>query len=177
MPKTCELRPEPRQEIITLKKEWYSSREIKKIARIMVDFTVRRHQEMWQNENKRRAGRPKATAGAEDYFIKITSLHDRRLTTPNITAQLNQCCEKNMPTSTARRRHCEAGLYDTIAVNKTLSRKQNNIKRLQWSKPHKDWTIKLWNKVLMNQSSKSLGPIRGWWRVDERAATPVSLQL
>ena len=31
---------------------------------------------------------------AEEYFIRFTSLHDRRLTAPNITAQLNQCHEK-----------------------------------------------------------------------------------
>ena len=47
---------------------------------------------------------------AEDDFIRVTSLRDRRLTAPNITAQLNQCREKkkkkkkkNMSTSTMKR--------------------------------------------------------------------------
>ena len=33
----------------------------------------------------------------------VTSLCDKRLTAPNITLQLNQCCEKNVPTSVVRR--------------------------------------------------------------------------
>ena len=37
---------------------------------------------------------------AEDNFIRVTSLGDRRLTAPNITGQLNQCHEKNVSTST-----------------------------------------------------------------------------
>ena len=48
---------------------------------------------------------------ADDNFIKVKSLHERRLTTANLTAQLNQCCEKNVSTSTVRRRLSEACLY------------------------------------------------------------------
>ena len=114
MPKTRELTLEQRQEIITLKKEGYSSREISKkikIPRTTVDYTVKRHQETGENETKSRAGRPKATTRAEDNFIRVTRLCDRRLTAPNIAAQLNQCREKNVSTSTVRRRLCEAGPF------------------------------------------------------------------
>ena len=31
---------------------------------------------------------------AEDNYIRVNSLCDRRLTAPNITVQLNECCEK-----------------------------------------------------------------------------------
>ena len=41
-----------------------------------------------------------------------------RVTAPSITAQLNQCREKNVSKSTVRRRLCETGLYDRIAVKK-----------------------------------------------------------
>ena len=47
-----------------------------------------------KNKTKGRAGRPKATTRAEDNFIRVTNLRDRRLTAPNVTAQLNQCREK-----------------------------------------------------------------------------------
>ena len=87
-------------------------------------------------------------ANTDDNFIKVTSLHDRRLTTPNITAQLNQCCEKNVSTFTVRRRLCEAGLYGRIVVKKPVLRKQNYVKRFQWAKLHKNWTIEHWNKVV-----------------------------
>ena len=40
-------------------------------------------------------------------------------------------------------------------------RKQNNVKKLQWGKAHKDWIIEQWSKSfgLTNRSSKSLGQI------------------
>ena len=49
-----------------------------------------RQQEIGQNRTKSRAVKPKATTRAEDNFIRVTSLHDRRLTALDITAQLNQ---------------------------------------------------------------------------------------
>ena len=92
------------------------------------------------NQNKTRSwdGRLKATTRAEVNFIRVTSLHDRRLTAPNITAQLNKHCEKK---STVRIRLCEASLYGRIGVKKPLFTKHNNVKRLKWSKAHKYWTI------------------------------------
>ena len=33
---------------------------------------------------------------AEDNFIRVTNLRDSKLTAPNITVQLDQCCEKKM---------------------------------------------------------------------------------
>ena len=103
---------------------------------------------------------------AADNFIRITSLCDRKLSTPNITAQQNQCYVKDGSTSTVRRTLCEAGLYGRIAVNKPLLRKQNNVKRLLWAKIHKDWTIEQWNKVLWNLWVKQEGLCtpNGWWK-------------
>ena len=76
-PKTHELTPKPRQEIITFKKEGYTSRDILN-QWTTADYTVWRHQETRHNETKSRAGRPKASTGAEVDFIKVTSLHDRK---------------------------------------------------------------------------------------------------
>ena len=56
----------------------------------------------------------------EKNFIKVTSLRDRRVTAPNITAQLNQCHKKNESIFTLKRRLCEAGLYGRISVKKPL---------------------------------------------------------
>ena len=57
-------------------------------------------------------------------------------------------------------------------------RKQNNVKRLQWAKVHKDWTIEQWNKVLWTDKSKfemfgSNRRVYMWQRVDERTANPL----
>ena len=75
-----------------------------KIPRTTVDYTIRRHQEMQWNKTKSKTGRPKATTKPEDNFIRVTSLHDRRLIVWNITGQLNQCGEKNVSKSTVSRR-------------------------------------------------------------------------
>ena len=56
---------------------------------------------------------------AEDTFIRVTNLHDRTLTAPNITTQLNQCHEK-MSSSIVRIRLRKAGRYDRIAVKKPV---------------------------------------------------------
>ena len=149
-----------------------------KFSRTTVDYTVTRHQETEQNMTKSWAGRPKATPRTNDNFIRVTSFRDRRLTAPNITAQLTHCHEKNVSTCTARKRLCEAGLYGRISVKIPLLRKQNNVKRLQSAKVQKDWTIEQWNKVHWAEESKFKifglnSRVYVWQRVGERAATPL----
>ena len=76
-----------------------------------------------------------------------------------------------------RRRLYEAGLYSRIAVKKPFLRKQNNVKRPQWTKAHKNWTIELWKKILWIDKSKfeifeSNRRVYVQWKVGERAETP-----
>ena len=88
---------------------------------------------------------------AEDNFIRVTSLGDRRLTTPNITAQLNQSCEKCFNI------HCEEKtLWNwSICQNCYQETTVEEAKQcLQWAKAHKNWTIELWNNVLWIDQSK-----------------------
>ena len=113
---------------------------------------------------------------AEDNFIRITSLHNRRLTAPNITAQLNLCYEKkNVNIHCEGETECEVDLYGRIAVKKPLLRKQNNVKRLQLAKVYKHWTIEQWNKVIWTDESKfefcgSNRRVNVWWSVGEKAS-------
>ena len=84
---------------------------------------------------------------------------------------------KNSSTSTVRRRLCEASLYSRIAVKKSKLRKPINVKRLQWVKGRKDWTIERWDKVLWTNESKFRifgSNMRVYVRqiIGERAATP-----
>ena len=82
-----------------------------------------------------------------------------------------------MSTFAVRRKLSEDGLYSRIAVKKPLLKKKSNVKRLQWTKVHKKWTIELWNKVLWTDKSmfENFGSNRRVYvrrRVDERAAIP-----
>ena len=70
----------------------------------------------------------------------------------------------------------EAGLYGRTAVKKPQMKKKNCVKRLQWAKEHKHWTIDQWNKVFWPDESKFeiFGSNKSVYvrrRVDERAAT------
>ena len=75
---------------IVWKKDIQAEKFRKKIHRTTMDYNIRRHQETWQNKIKSWAGWPRA----ENNFIRVTSLHDWRLSAPNITVQLNQSCGK-----------------------------------------------------------------------------------
>ena len=113
--------------------------------------TVWRYQESGQNKTKIRDGRPKAATRSEDKFSRVSSLHDRRLTAPNITAQLNQCHEKMYQHPLTLRRPCEAGLYGKIV------KKQSGNKVF--------WTDKSKSNFVSNRR------VYLWQRVGERAAT------
>ena len=146
-----------------------------------MDNTVSRNRETGQKKTKSTAGRVeefhwaplsyglvphlskkkklcKLPGRVEDNFIRVTCSRDRKLTAPNITAQLNQCHEK-----ICRHLVREDGLYGRIAVNKSLLRKQNNVKRLQWVKTivTRQVSSRIKTFGLTNQSSKSLLQIGG----------------
>ena len=83
---------------------------------------------------------------------------------------------KNMSTSMVKSRFCEVGIYDRTAVKKLLLSKQNNVKRPQWAKLHKDWSIEPWNKGCWVDKSrfKIFGLNRRvyiWQKVGESVAT------
>lgn len=45
-----------------------------------VSYTIKRHLETRGNFDWKRSGRPKAATESEDKFLRVNSLHDRRLT-------------------------------------------------------------------------------------------------
>lgn len=51
--------------------------------------TIKRYDETGSYEDRPRKGKPRATSAAEDKFIRITSLRNRQLTAPQITAHIN----------------------------------------------------------------------------------------
>ena len=58
----------------------------------------------------------------------VTSLCDKWLTDPNITATTEQISQKKIYQHPLKRENCEVILYGRIAVKKPLLRKQNNVK-------------------------------------------------
>ena len=133
MARTNQLSKEKRKSIITLRTEGQFLNVSPK--------TIKRYDETGSHEDRPRKGRPRVTSAAEDKFIRVTSLRNRKLTAPQIRAQINatqSSSSRHISTSTVQRRLCESGLYGQIAAKKRLLRKSNKQKRLVWAKKHKE---------------------------------------
>lgn len=122
-----------------------------------VTKTIKCYDETGSHEDHPREGRPRATSAAEDKFIRITSLRNRRLTAPQITAHINasrSSSGRHISASTDQRILHESGLHGRIVAKKPLLRKNNKQKRLAWVTKHKEWTLDEWKTVLWSDESK-----------------------
>ena len=125
-----------------------------KISIHAVHYSLKRKEATGSNGDRKRSGRPKTTSPAEDKYIRVSSLRNRCLTCPQITADLNNTREMPVCSSTVRRRLCGAGLMGRVASRKPLLKEKNRKKRLAWAKKHKDWSLEQWQKVLWSDESK-----------------------
>ncbi|MBN3288591.1 TCB1 transposase, partial [Polyodon spathula] len=97
---------------------------------------IKRFEETGTHEDRTRSGRPRLTSESENKLIRVKSLQNRRLTVPEIQAQLKATRRTDVSTSTAQRRLREAGLTGRIAAKKPLLRVQN--------KRFEEWKSVLW---------------------------------
>lgn len=64
--------------------------------------------------NNSRQGRPRITNSRDDLNVIIKSKRNRRLTAPEITAQINESCNKPISLSTVKRRLLDAGFKGVV---------------------------------------------------------------
>jgi len=146
-----------RTKITTLYEEMNSVRLISKklgIPRSTVHDTIARYQETGLNDDRRRIGRPKATSAAERKYVVLMSKRNRRLTAPEIRANLNSSRLKDLSVSTVKRVLRSGNLFGRVAVRKPLLRPSNRLKRLHWGQTHINWTSDDWSSVLWTDESK-----------------------
>ena len=99
--------------ILVLRNEDYSMREIAKILKILcntVYYSLHRTVQTGSNQKRKRNGRPQCTTEQEDKYIRVSSLRNRRLTSPQLAALLNSTRKTPVSTSTVKRRLRGAGL-------------------------------------------------------------------
>ena len=157
MVKTAEISVGKRHSVITLRKEGYSVRQIAgklNISRNGVHNIIKRFDTEGRIVNKAGRGRKRCTSQQQDNYLRVSSLRERRLTSSDLTRQLNAAHRSNVSKSTVKRRLKEAGLRGCVAVRKPLLRPQNRRKRLQWAKEHASWTVQQWKRVLWTDESK-----------------------
>ena len=159
MVKKGELSIEDRAGILTLHKAGYSTRQIVKklgntVSQTTVVYTIKLYRETGSFKSRSRSGRPRATSAVEDRHTVVKSKRKRLLTAPDQKSELNSTRSTRVSTSTIQRRLREEGLKGRVAAKKPLLRRVNVIKRLNWAKHHRNWTIRKWSKVLFSDESK-----------------------
>ena len=95
------LSSETRQSILVLWNDGYSIWEIAKKLKISynaVYFSLHRTAQTGFNQNRKRSGRPRCTTEQEDKYIRVSSLRNRCLTSPQLSASLNSV--RKTPVST-----------------------------------------------------------------------------
>lgn len=135
-----------------------------------MDCTVRRHKETGQNKTK-------SSNKSRGQFHQSHQLAWQKFDCSKHHCTTEPMLWKKKASTSTVKIFWESGIYGKIAVKKPLLRNQNNVKRLQCVKAHKDWTIQQCNKVLWTDESKFeiFGSHRSVYvrrRVGERAATP-----
>lgn len=157
MGRKAELNIEQRAVIVALRNEGYSTRQIAlktNCSQTAVVSALRRYQETGTNKSRGRSGRPKTTSKEEDQFVCVQSKRNRTRTAPELREDLNSTRDTPVSVSTVQRRLRDYGLKGCVAAKKPLLRSRNKVKRLNWAKLHKDWTIEQWQKVLFTDESK-----------------------
>ena len=106
MTRNNELSSETRQSILVLRNKGYSMGEIAnnlKISYNAVYYSRHRTVQTGSNQNRKRSGRPRCTTEQEDKYIRVSSLRNRRLTSPQMAASLNSTHKTPVSTSTVDR--------------------------------------------------------------------------
>jgi transposase len=132
--KKCEYSNETRSAIVVLYNGGKSERAIAsqmKLSKTFVHTTITRYKETGSYEDRARSGRSRATTSSENNFIVVTSKLNRRLTTPEIRAEVNKYRREPVSLNTVKRRLRDAKLFGRVAVRMPLLRPQNKKDRLQ----------------------------------------------
>uniref|UniRef100_A0A096LRP3 Transposase IS30-like HTH domain-containing protein n=1 Tax=Poecilia formosa TaxID=48698 RepID=A0A096LRP3_POEFO len=112
MARQRQLSKEKRLVIITLRNEGQSVRKIGKTLKVIPSAV----KETGSHEDRPRKGRPRVTSAAEDKFIRVTSLRNRRLTAARIRDQVNatQCSSSRHISATTVKRVWGGFAGDTV---------------------------------------------------------------
>lgn len=148
---------ETRSAILTLTLTGLSYRKIAK--RLDVSYngvltTIKRFGETNSLADRKRIGRPRSTNTKDDHRIEHLAKANRKMTSPQIRAQINKESSLAISNDTVKRRLREKGLYGRIAVEKPLLSEKNRKKRLAWARKYQRFSVQSWAKVLWSDESK-----------------------
>lgn len=150
-----ELTTELRSNILILKEESYSFREIGNRLGISVGAvqrTIARHKETGSLVSKARSGRPRKTSGTTDRMMKRIITKNPRGSSTFVQAQLPH--EVKIHSSTIRRRLSkDFGLPAYRSAAKPMLSPKNIRDRILFCKAHENWTSDQWSTVMFSDES------------------------
>ncbi|XP_064872775.1 PDZ and LIM domain protein 7-like, partial [Oncorhynchus nerka] len=80
-------------------------------------LTLSKTEQTGSNQNRKRSGRPQCTTEQEDRYIRVSSLRNGLLTSPQVAASLNSTRKTPISTSTVKRRLRDAGLLGRVPLS------------------------------------------------------------
>ena len=80
-------------------------------------YSLHRAAQNGSNQNRKRSGRPRCTTEQEDKYIRVSSLRNRRVTSPQPAASLNSTHKTPVSTSTVKWRLRDAGLPGIVPLS------------------------------------------------------------
>lgn len=142
---------------IGLKKAGKSQREIAKelnISKSCVQNAIVRHEERGTLVHKSGGGRKRVTTVREDRSIARIATQNKTKPLSAIHADVKQS-DIDLSISTLCRRMKEMGFESRAKVKKQLLTKKHRVKRLEWCKKYRNWTVRDHQKYIMVRSIPS----------------------
>ena len=157
------LRPrislENRGKVLALSEEGYTQREIAiqvGSSQKNVSDILKKQRDTGTVRDKKIPGRKRKTTAKEDRIMVRKSKSDRFKTASEIRAEMQIKHRVNVSSSTARRRLREAGLNGCKSRQKPRLTSRHKKARLQFVRSHKDWSARMWSKVIFSDESRLL---------------------
>ena len=145
-----------RAQIITLREEGYSFRDIAKkvkCGKSTVQELCKKFELTGEVKDKPRTGRPTKSTPRQDRVLVRLSQNSRFSSSKELAQQWRTEQGVNVSASTVRTRLIKAGLNARRPVKKPLLSDVNIKKRYQWAQAHAHWTDQDWAKVLFSDES------------------------
>ena len=122
--------------------------------RSTVRDTWDRYIERGNFSRRRGSGRPRITTVADDRFLLIRSLRDRRTNSVSLKNDLQMVRRVRISEDTVRRRLNEAGLRSRRPAKTQRLLRRHRRDRLRFARLHVNWTVEQWSNVLFTDESR-----------------------
>jgi transposase len=113
------------------------------IPRSTITYFLQRVRNRGSVDNIHRPGRPRKTSKSADRLL----IRNAEVDTHIPLQQLKNAINIDISTRTIQRRLMESGIRKWRAVERPLLRKEHAVKRLEWAKIHRNWTVNDWRRV------------------------------